>query len=32
MFFDKQFNITVNNLNEAPIDLTLSGSTIDENV
>jgi hypothetical protein len=29
---DKQFSITINNLNEAPIDLTLSGSTIDENV
>ena len=30
--FEKQFTITINNLNESPTDLTLSWSTIDENV
>jgi len=31
LFFDKNFAITVNNLNEAPTDIALSNSTVDEN-
>jgi gliding motility-associated-like protein len=30
--FDKEFTITINNLNEAPTDLALSASAINENV
>ena len=30
--FSKQFSITINDINESPTDLTLSWSTIDENV
>ncbi|MFA5917234.1 MAG: S-layer homology domain-containing protein [Candidatus Gracilibacteria bacterium] len=32
LFTEKQFSITINDLNSAPSDLALSGSTIDENL
>jgi gliding motility-associated-like protein len=32
LFFEKVFTITVNNVNEAPTDITLSSSTVDENL
>jgi hypothetical protein len=32
LFFEKQFTVTINNLNEAPTDISLSASAIDENV
>jgi hypothetical protein len=32
LFFEKQFTITINNVNEAPTDLALSASSINENV
>jgi mRNA-degrading endonuclease HigB of HigAB toxin-antitoxin module len=32
LFFEKQFTISINNLNEAPTDLALSASAINENV
>ena len=32
LFFEKQFTITINNTNEAPTDLTLSATSINENV
>lgn len=31
LFFEKQFTITINNVNETPTNITLSASTIDEN-
>jgi len=32
LFFEKAFTITVNDVNESPTDITLSGTSIDENV
>ena len=32
LFFEKQFTVTINNLNEAPTDISLSASSINENV
>ncbi|MCW1146602.1 LamG-like jellyroll fold domain-containing protein, partial [Flavobacterium lacisediminis] len=32
LFFEKQFTITINNVNETPTDITLSSTSVNENV